>query len=118
MGGERSSRSVPYTHRRSAKRPKRSVERKETTLAVQESVSPQSAIEQIANSSSIRVEDDRPPACPRCQRRFVILSSQWYRTASGTSIRRQLWGCPRGHAIAYRSGGAFDGIEPLQDLVD
>jgi hypothetical protein len=48
----------------------------------------------------------------------VILTSQWFRTATGVSVRRQLWGCPRGHATAYRANGTFDTIEHLQDLVD
>jgi hypothetical protein len=65
----------------------------------------------------VATEDDRPPVCPRCHKRLVILSSQWTRSASGASIRRQLWGCPRGHAAVYRTNGLFGQVETLPDAV-
>jgi hypothetical protein len=86
--------------------------------AVQDSIHSHQSIEAVAGASPARIDDDRPPACPRCNRRFVILTSQWFRTAAGVSVRRQLWGCPRGHATAYRANGAFGSIEHLQDLVE
>jgi hypothetical protein len=63
------------------------------------------------------VEEERPPICPRCHKRLVILSTHWLKEASGHSIRRQLWGCPRGHATAFRVNGSFSPIEQLPDLV-
>lgn len=63
-------------------------------------------------------EEERPPVCPRCHKRLVILSTQWVRTASGSSVRRQFWGCPRGHAMAYRTNGAFGPVELLDDALD
>jgi hypothetical protein len=63
------------------------------------------------------VEDERPPICPRCHKRLVILSTQWTRDAAGASIRRQLWGCPRGHAMTFRVNGSFGPIEVLPDIV-
>jgi len=63
------------------------------------------------------VEDERPPVCPRCQKRLVILATHRSQDASGRDIRRQLWGCPRGHATVYRTGGAFGGLELLPDVV-
>jgi hypothetical protein len=38
------------------------------------------------------------------------------RDADGRPIRRQLWGCPRGHTTAYRVGGRFGPLEVLEDL--
>ena len=63
------------------------------------------------------VEEERPPLCPRCHKRLVILSTQWSRSAGGASVRRQLWGCPRGHATCYRTNGSFSPIEVLPDIV-
>jgi hypothetical protein len=63
------------------------------------------------------VEEERPPICPRCHKRLVILSTQWFRDETGTSVRRQLWGCPRGHAVAFRTNGIFGPIEELPDIV-
>lgn len=63
------------------------------------------------------VEEERPPICPRCHKRLVILTTQWTRDAAGSSLRRQLWGCPRGHATAFRSKGSFSPIELLPDVV-
>src|SRR5262245_5173653 len=62
------------------------------------------------------VEDDRPPVCPRCQKRLVILATHASSDQSGIPLRRQLWGCPRGHATVYRIGGSFGGIEVLPDV--
>ena len=63
------------------------------------------------------IEEERPPVCPRCHKRLVILSTQWSRDRGGKSIRRQLWGCPRGHATAHRANGLFSPIELLPDIV-
>ena len=62
------------------------------------------------------VEEERPPVCPRCHKRLVILTTQWTRDATGHSLRRQLWGCPRGHATAFRTNGSFSPIELLPDV--
>jgi hypothetical protein len=66
--------------------------------------------------STVPVEDDRPPVCPRCQKRLVILATHAAVDGSSRSSRRQLWGCPRGHATVYRIGGTFTGIEVLPDV--
>lgn len=63
------------------------------------------------------VEEERPPVCPRCHKRLVILSTQWSRDRSGKSLRRQLWGCPRGHATSLRANGTFSAIELLPDVI-
>ncbi|GIW03471.1 MAG: hypothetical protein KatS3mg059_0091 [Thermomicrobiales bacterium] len=63
-------------------------------------------------------EEDRPPACPRCHKRLVILSSQWGRTPSGVTVRRQFWGCPRGHASVYRTNGVFGPVHEYHDALD
>jgi hypothetical protein len=62
-------------------------------------------------------EDERPPLCPRCNKRLVILSTQSTRDETGRGIRQQLWGCPRGHATATRRGGAFSAVSLLVELV-
>lgn len=56
---------------------------------------------------------DRPPPCPTCHRRLVILASRSGFDGTGTYVRRQLWGCPRGHATTHYAGGAFGPIEVL-----
>ena len=61
-------------------------------------------------------DDERPPACPSCNRRLVILATHWTRDDGGQQVRRQLWGCPRGHATAHRVRGAFTPIELLEDV--
>jgi hypothetical protein len=61
-------------------------------------------------------EEERPPSCPSCNRRLVILATHWHRDHEGRSLRRQLWGCPRGHATAYRDGGAFTPVELMPDV--
>jgi hypothetical protein len=61
-------------------------------------------------------DDDRPPVCPVCNKRLVILATHPGRDAAGRPIRKQLWGCPRGHATTYRVGGVFEPIELLDDL--
>ena len=63
-------------------------------------------------------DDDRPPLCPVCRKRLVILAMHPGRAADGRSIRRQLWGCPRGHATAYRTEGVFGPYDLLDDLED
>jgi hypothetical protein len=62
-------------------------------------------------------EEERPPLCPKCNKRLVILASQSARDENGGYIRQQLWGCPRGHATAVRRGGSFLPIEVLAELV-
>ena len=61
-------------------------------------------------------DDERPPACPTCNRRLVILASHWTTDERGQPLRRQMWGCPRGHATAYRVRGVFTPIELLDDV--
>jgi len=62
-------------------------------------------------------DEERPPSCPTCNRRLVILATHWNRDDDGRSVRRQLWGCPRGHATAYRNGGAFTAIELMPSVI-
>ncbi len=66
---------------------------------------------------STRTDDDRPPYCPTCHRRLVILTTHVDRTASasGQRNRYQLWGCPRGHATSRRVMGSFSAVEVLPD---
>ena len=61
-------------------------------------------------------EADRPPVCPVCHKRLVILASRSGRDPSGAFVRRQLWGCPRGHATADYVDGTFGPIEILPDV--
>lgn len=61
-------------------------------------------------------DDDRAPTCPICQKRFVILATHSGRDATGAPIRRQLWGCPRGHATAYRTAGTFEPLEVYEEV--
>ena len=58
-------------------------------------------------------DPDRPPVCPVCHRRLVILASRSGRDKSGGYVRRQLWGCPRGHATASYVNGSFGEVERL-----
>ena len=67
----------------------------------------------IAGRRSTRTEDDRPPFCPTCHRRLVILTTHVDRSATGERSRYQLWGCPRGHATSRRMNGAFTAVEIL-----
>ena len=69
----------------------------------------------MAGAVPNHVDEERPPSCPTCNRRLVILATHWQRDTEGISVRKQLWGCPRGHATAYRSGGHFSAIEMLPD---
>jgi hypothetical protein len=46
----------------------------------------------------------------------VILATHAAMDSAGRPLRRQLWGCPRGHATVYRTGGSFGGIEVLPDV--
>ena len=62
-------------------------------------------------------DEERPPSCPSCNRRLVILATHWIRDDDGRSARRQLWGCPRGHATAYRNAGVFSAIELMQNVI-
>lgn len=66
---------------------------------------------------STRTDDDRPPYCPTCHRRLVILTTRIDRTPSdnGQRLRYQLWGCPRGHATSRRVMGSFTPVEVLPD---
>jgi hypothetical protein len=61
-------------------------------------------------------DDDRPPLCPVCHRRLVILATHPGHDAAGRPVRRQLWGCPRGHATTYRTAGRFGPLELLEDV--
>ena len=60
-----------------------------------------------------RTDDDRAPSCPVCNRRLAILSTQTTRDGNGDLARRQVWGCPRGHAVAHRTNGTFGPIRVL-----
>lgn len=62
-------------------------------------------------------EDERPPTCPQCSKRLVILATQSARDEAGAFVRQQLWGCPRGHATAIRRAGAFSPVTVLSELV-
>ena len=62
-------------------------------------------------------EDERPPLCPKCNKRLVILATQSVRDEAGIPFRQQLWGCPRGHATAIRRSGSFSPITVLSELV-
>jgi len=68
---------------------------------------------------STRTEDDRPPYCPTCHRRLVILTTHVDRTPNPTGQRNryQLWGCPRGHSTSRRVMGCFSTVEVLPDLL-
>jgi hypothetical protein len=70
-----------------------------------------------AVSSSSIPDDERPPICPKCNKRLVILATQSSRDESGSPIRQQLWGCPKGHATATRRAGSFTPVELLSELV-
>lgn len=71
---------------------------------------------QYSNVAAPLVDEERPPTCPSCNRRLVILATHWHRDDSGRSLRKQLWGCPRGHSTASRIGGIFTPIELLPDV--
>ncbi len=64
----------------------------------------------------VNPDDERPPMCPACNKRLVILAMHRTRDEHGEQIRRQMWGCPRGHATAYRTHGVFSSITMLADL--
>ena len=66
-------------------------------------------------AASSEPEGDRPPVCPVCQKRLVILASRSTRDASGALVRRHLWGCPRGHATADYGDGSFGPVQVLPD---
>lgn len=67
----------------------------------------------LAARRATRPDDDRPPFCPTCHSRLVILSTHIDRTATGERNRYQLWGCPRGHATSRRMHGSFSAVEIL-----
>lgn len=60
-------------------------------------------------------EDDRPPTCPVCARRLAIIGMRSGRDEAGSRVRRQLWGCPSGHATTFRTAGVFG---PFDILID
>ena len=64
-----------------------------------------------------QTDEERPPSCPSCNRRLVILATHWNQDDEGRSVRRQLWGCPRGHATAYRNAGLFSPIELMPNVI-
>ena len=68
---------------------------------------------QYSSASAPIVDEERPPTCPSCNRRLVILATHWHRDDTGRSQRKQLWGCPRGHSTSSRIGGIFTPIELL-----
>ena len=61
-------------------------------------------------------DEERPPPSPGCDRRLVILATHWAHDQAGKPLRRQLWGCPHGHATAYRVRGVSTTIELLDDV--
>lgn len=63
-------------------------------------------------------EDETPPRCPSCHRRLVMLAMHWVKDEHGAPVRRQLWGCPRGHATAHRLHGRFSSLDLLESLND
>ena len=63
-------------------------------------------------------DDETPPKCPTCHRRLVMLAMHWAKDDAGASVRRQLWGCPRGHATVHRVRGRFSNLELLETLHD
>ena len=72
----------------------------------------------LGSPSGPTPDADRPPVCPVCNKRLVILTSRSGRDAAGNVVRRQLWGCPRGHATATYAGGGFGPIELLPTYED
>jgi len=46
----------------------------------------------------------------------VIITSRSARDDTGVYIRRQLWGCPRGHALVDYSDGAWGPIDVLPEV--
>jgi hypothetical protein len=72
----------------------------------------------VSPAGSTVVDDETPPKCPLCHRRLVMLAMHWVKDERGASMRRQLWGCPRGHATAYRARGRFSPIELLESFND
>ena len=77
---------------------------------------PTSDLHTFPNGATV-VDDERPPACPSCNKRLVILATHSVRDESGANIRQQLWGCPKGHATATRRNGAFSPVTLLSELV-
>lgn len=61
--------------------------------------------------SPLQRNDNKPPPCPACRRGFVMIAMHPGRDAAGNRVRRQLWGCPVGHASVYRTGGRFGDID-------
>ncbi len=84
----------------------------DTALAIE--LAPHSLVD--APAAAPVVEEERPPSCPSCHRRLVILATHFIGDGNGGRKRRQLWGCPRGHATAYRLGGSFSPIELMPDV--
>jgi hypothetical protein len=72
----------------------------------------------IATNEPAPAEDETPPKCPSCHRRLVMLAMQWGKDERGATVRRQLWGCPRGHATAHRTRGRFAPIQLLESFND
>ena len=70
-----------------------------------------------AGLSSPILEDERPPQCPTCNKRLVILATHSVRDCPSGFTRQQLWGCPKGHATAVRRNGTFSQISLLGELV-
>jgi hypothetical protein len=70
------------------------------------------------SAGSTALEDERPPSCPSCNKRLVILATHSVRDGQGMLIRQQLWGCPKGHCSATRRAGAFSPVMMLGDLIN
>jgi len=66
-----------------------------------------------AASTATHPATGTPPDCPVCQCRLVILAARTRADAQGPHVRRQLWGCPGGHATASYVNGVFAETELL-----
>lgn len=71
-----------------------------------------------AGSSSPDHDPEQTPRCPACGRRFVMIAMHAGCDATGQRTRRQLWGCPVGHAAVYRAGGRFGAVDTYEETDD
>ncbi len=95
----------------------RSANRRRKTLPVSDVTVESSSPLSSTNLANQPQDDERPPSCPKCSKRLVILATHSVRDENGSSVRQQLWGCPRGHSTATRRGGAFGPVTMLAELV-
>ncbi len=79
------------------------------------SLEPTSDLHSIPAGAAV-VDDERPPACPSCNKRLVILATHSVRDNTGAMVRQQLWGCPKGHSTATRRAGVFSAVSVMADL--